>query len=147
MPGTTPRTDVRSAFKTILMNANLGVTIYDRMPYEGAEPRSVVLAIVSGSAGPSALASRILPSMRAREARFRLQVDCYHDDKAECEKLADRVEQAITDKLDTLRSSYEIYDVRKVVDMDTLPAGIGDQFTRQSRVLMDFEFFTHRATA
>lgn len=142
MPSTTPRQDVRSAFKTILEAANLGVTVYERMPYEGAEPRSVVLTLVSGSNQSPGIGARFSQTQRAFENRFRLQVDCYHDDKAEADKLADKVEQAIMDRLDVLRSTYDIHDVRKIVDSDTLPP---DPTLHETRILMDFEFFTHRA--
>lgn len=142
MPSTTPRQDVRAAFKTILTQANLGVIVYERMPYEGAEPRSVILTLVSGSNRSPGIGARFSSTQRAFEVTHRMQVDVYHDDKAECEKLADRVEQAIMDHLDTLRNTHDVHDVRKIVDTDTLPE---DPLLRQTRILMDFEFFTHRA--
>jgi hypothetical protein len=46
------------------------------------------------------------------------------------------------DRLDILRGTYDIHDVRKIVDTDTLPE---EPTLRLARVLMDFEFFTHRA--
>ena len=148
MPSTTTRQEVRAAFKIILSDANLGVKIYDRMPYEGAEPRSVVLTIVSGSSSVPAVGSYAHLNIRSRQERYRLQVDCYHDDKAEADKLADKAEQAIMDNLAVLRSTYGIYDVKKVLDTDTLPPGqTQDAMLREARVLLDFEFYTHRAVS
>lgn len=142
MPSTTPRQDVRAAFKTILTQANLGVIVYERMPYEGAEPRSVILTLVSGSNRSPGIGARFSSTQRAFEVTHRMQVDVYHDDKAEAEKLADKVEQAIMDRLATLRATYDIHDVRKVVDVDSLPP---DPMVKQARIILDFEFFAHRA--
>jgi hypothetical protein len=142
LPGTTPRQDARAAFKTILDQANLGVTVYDHMPYEGAEQRSVVLTMVSGVSRRPSLGLRISASMRALEEHHRLQIDCYYDDPVECGKLADKVEQAIMDHLDELEFTYDVHDVSKVTDIDTTPP---DATLRESRIIMDFEFYTHRA--
>lgn len=142
MPSTTPRADIRTAFKTILDQANLGVTVYERMPYEGAEQRSVVLTLVSGVSKKPALGLRITSDTRALEEHHRIQVDCYYDDHAEVEKLADKVEQAIMDHVDTLENTYDVHDVRKAVDIDTTPP---DATLRESRIILGFEFYTHRA--
>jgi len=142
VPGTTPRQDARAAFKAVLDQATLGVQVCDRMPYEGAEQRSVVLTLVSGVTRRPALGLRITPEMRALEEHHRLQVDCYYDDTVEVEKLADKVEQAIMDHVDTLENTYDIHDVRKVADIDSTPP---DATLRESRIIMDFEFYTHRA--
>jgi len=133
---------VRAAFKAVLDAANLGVTVHDRMPYEGAESRSVVLTLVSGVSRRPALGLWVSAGTRAVEEQHRIQIDCYHDDPSECEKLADKVEQALVDHLDILRSTYDIHDVRKVVDMDTGPQ---DPMLHESRITMDFQFYTHRA--
>jgi len=142
VPSTTPRQDVRAAFKAILDAGNLGVTVHGCMPYEGAEQRSVVLTLVSGFSRRSALGLRITSEMRALEEHHRIQIDCYHDDQAECEKLADNVEQAIMDHLDELESTYDVHNVSKVTDIDATPP---DSTLRESRILMDFDFYTHRA--
>ena len=141
MPTTTPRQDVRAAFKAILETANLGVRVYDRMPYEGAEMRSVVLTVVSGLSRRPALGLQIQSGMRGLEEHHRIQVDCYHDDQAEAGKLAGNVEQAIMDSVDTLASTYDIHDVRKLQDVDVAPP---DPTLRECRVLLDFGFYTHR---
>lgn len=142
MPSTTPRSDARATFKAILDQANLGVAVHDRMPYEGTEQRSVVLTLVSGVTRKPAIGIRIREELRAFEEHHRIQIDCYSDDQEECEKLADKVEQAIMDRLDELESLYDIHDIKKVVDIDTAPA---DPMLRESRILMDFDFYTHRA--
>lgn len=142
MPTTTPRQDARAAFKAILDSANLGVTVHDRMPYEGAEQRSVVLTLVSGVSRHPALGNQVTATQRALEEHHRIQVDCYYDGQVEVEKLADKVEQAIMDHLDELESTYDVHNVNKVADVDTAPL---DSSLRESRILMDFEFYTHRA--
>ena len=140
---TTPRENVRAAFKTVLDAANLGVTVYDRRASEGEEQRSVVLTVVSGSNRSPGVGLRRSTSKRGLEEWFRLQVDCYYDDKTEVGKLADKVEQALMDAIDTLRATHDIHDLRKVMDTDSVPAGatVGSTLTR---VLMDFTFYTHR---
>jgi len=142
MPSTTPRGSAKDAFKAILDAASLGVTVYRDMPYAGASLRSVVLTFVSGSSRAGALGLQMSPTERGLEARHRVQIDCYHDVKVDCDRLADKVEQAILDHLDTLRSTYDIHNVQKIVDTDAAPP---DPTLHQSRVLMDFEFVTHRA--
>ena len=141
MPSTTPRQDARAAFKTILDAANLGVPVFDRMPYEGAEQRSVVLTLVSGVSRPSALGNQITPTTQAVEEHHRIQIDCYYDDQTQTGMLAGKVEQAIMDSVDALASTYDIRDVRKLQDMDMAPP---DPMLRECRVILDFGFYTHR---
>jgi hypothetical protein len=135
---TTPRESVRAAFAVVLEAANLGATIYDRLPYEGADPRSVVLTIVSGTSRSPGIGLRKSADKRGFEEQYRLQVDCY-DDRSEVGKLADRVEQAIVDAIDTLESGHDIHNLRKAVDSDQAPTE-----SREGRVLMEFTFYTHR---
>jgi hypothetical protein len=139
----TPRS-VRAAFKQVLEGAELDVPIYAHMPYEGAEQRSVVLTIVSGINQRPAIGNQFAPTKKGLEEHYRLQVDCYHDDKDEIDKLADAVEQAIMDSQDELEETYGIFNVRKVTDIDA-PAPAAN--LREARVLMDFEFYTHRELA
>jgi hypothetical protein len=141
VPSTTPRQDARAAFKAILDAANLGVPVFDRMPYEGAEQRSVVLTLISGVSRPSALGNQITPTQQALEEHHRIQVDCYHDDQTQAGMLAGKVEQVIMDSADTLASTYDIHDVRKLQDMDVAPP---EPTLRECRVLLDFGFYTHR---
>jgi hypothetical protein len=135
---TTPRESVRAAFAAVLEAANLGVTIHDRLPYEGADPRSVVLTIVSGNNRSPGIGLRKSADKRGFEEYYRLQVDCY-DDRLEVGKLADRVEQAIVDAIDTLEKGHDIHNLRKPVDSDQAPTE-----SREGRVLMEFTFYTHR---
>jgi hypothetical protein len=144
MPTTTPRRDAKDAFKAILDAAGLDATVYRDIPYEGAEAGSVVLTLVSGSSRRGAVGLQHSATERAMEQRHRIQIDCYHDDKVECDNLADKVEQTIMDHLDVLRSRYGISDVGKIVDTDVAPP---DPLRRLARVLMDFEFVTYRALA
>ena len=141
MPSTTPRQDARAAFKAILDAANLGVPVFDRMPYEGAEQRSVVLTLVSGVSRPSALGNQITPTQQAIEEHYRIQIDCYYDDQTQAGMLAGKVEQAIMDAVDTLASTYDIHDVRKPQDMDGAPP---DPTLRECRVILEFTFYNHR---
>jgi hypothetical protein len=46
------------------------------------------------------------------------------------------------DQVNTLRSTYDVHDIAKVLDIDTTPP---DLTARESRIIMDFDFHTHRA--
>ena len=135
---TTPRESVRAAFAAVLEAADLGVTIHDRLPYEGAEPGSVVLTIVSGTSRSPSIGLRRSADKRGFEEQYRLQVDCY-DDSLEVGKLADKVEQTLVDAIDTLEKGHDIHNLRKAVDSDRAPTN-----SREGRVLMEFTFYTHR---
>lgn len=134
------REAVRAAFAAILTAANLGVPIYTRMPYQSAEPRSVVITIVSGASRRGAL-GLIHAAFHGLEEPYRLRADCYHDDQLECEKLADKVEQAIVESASILASTHDIHNVSKVVDLETTPP---DAMLRQSWIILEFDFYTHR---
>lgn len=154
----TPRESVRAAFKAILDAAfvsggtgtlvtNLGVTIYDRLPFEGVDTRSVVLSIVSGTSKSPGVGLRKDSTKRGLMQLYRLQVDCNYDDKEGCAELADTVEQLLMNAIDTLRTTYDIHGLRKMLDVDALPLGASLRIpvlTREARVIMDFIFWTHR---
>jgi len=130
----TPRSNLRNALYTILSEAELGVEVLDRLPYEGAPQQSVVLTIVSGSS-KKPMGKRIAADKSGAMLRFRVQIDVYHDVAATCESIAEKVEKAIFGNLATLKSTYGISDVNKIVDTDVgAPSG-----ERESRILMDFE--------
>jgi hypothetical protein len=135
---TTPRESVRAAFAAVLEAGDLGVTIHDRLPYEGADPRSVVLTIISGTSRSPSIGLRKNADKHGFEEHYRLQVDCY-DDRLEVGKLADKVEQALVDAIDTLDRGHDIHNLRKAVDSDQAPTE-----SREGRVLMEFTFYTHR---
>lgn len=121
--------------------------MFDRLPFDGADQRSVVLTIISGTSKSPGIGLRKSTTKRGLMEQYRLQVDVNYDDKTECGKLADKVEQTIWDAHDTLRDTYDIHGLRKVLDVDTLPLGTSlrmDVIIREARVLMDFEFYTHR---
>ena len=144
MPSTMTRRDCKDAFKAILDAAQLRVPVHRDMPYGGADVPSVVLTLVSGVSRSGAIGLQESETQRALEQRYRIQVDCYHDDKVECDALADKVEQAIVDKEDTLRSTYGIENVQKIDDADV---SIPNDMARECRVRMDFGFVTYRAVA
>lgn len=137
---TTPRASVRNAFKAILEAANLGVTIHEHLLYPGADPRSVVLTIISGSNRSPSIGLRRTSTKRGFEEQYRLQLDCY-DDASIVDALADKVEQALVDALDTFEKAYDIHNLRKITDIDR-PADSTP--STEGRVIMDFTFYTHR---
>jgi hypothetical protein len=150
----TPRQDVRAAFAAVLTAANLGVTIYKELPFEGADIRSIVLTIVAGTSRTTGVSMyggpASAPGGRAVMNLYRLQVDVNFDDKAGCSKLADQVEQAIWNAHDALRDTYDIHSLQKVMDIDTLPLGASVRvpvLTREARVIQDWTFWTHRKLA
>jgi len=143
----TPRESVRAAFVAILTAANLGVTIYDGLPFDGADTRSVVIRTVSGTSKSPGVGLRKSTTKRGFMAYYRLQLDINYDDRAGVTTLADQVEQAIMDAIDTLRTTYDIHGLRKMLDVDALPIGASVRIpilTREARVIMDFTFWTHR---
>jgi hypothetical protein len=144
MPSTTTRADAKDAFKAILDAAQLGVPVFRDLPPEGAPAPSVVLTLVSGSSRSGAIGLQETKTQRALEERHRIQIDSYHDDKVECDAVADQVEQAIVDHEDALRSTYGIENVQKVDDADV---SMPNELSRQCRVRMDFGFITYRAVA
>lgn len=151
---TTPREDVRAAFVTVLTDADLGVTIYKELPFDGTDTRSVVLTMISGTSRSPGVGMRggpaSAPAGRAVMNLYRLQVDINFDDKEGCSQLADQVEQAIWDAHDELRDTYDIHGLQKVLDVDALPLGASLRvpvLTREARVIMDWIFWTHRQLA
>jgi len=138
------RSDAKDAFKVILDAAQLGVPVFRDLPPEGAPAPSIVLTLVSGSSRSGAIGLLETETQRALEERHRIQIDCYHDDKVECDSVADQVEQAIVDHEDTLRSTYGIENVQKMDDADVAPR---NELARICRVRMDFGFITYRAVA
>jgi len=142
LPGTAPLQDILAAFKTLLDAGGLGVTVYEEMPYEGVKQRSVVLTPVAGHTTRPALGLRITSNMRALEEYCRLQIDCYYDNQTKCRSLADQVNQTLADHADELESVYDIHDLRRV--LGPIP-GPRQANVRESRILMDYEFYMHRA--
>ena len=129
----------------------MDVTVYDRLPFEGADIRSVVLTLISGTSKSPGVGMyggpKTDPISRTVMNQYRLQVDCNYDDKEGCANLADAVEQAIWDAHDDLRENHDIHGIQKVLDIDTLPLGASIRvpvLTREARVIMDLVFWTHR---
>jgi hypothetical protein len=142
MPSTKTRSEAKDAFKRILDAAMLGSPVFRDKPDEGAPVPSVVFTLITGVSRIGAIGLQESPTQRALEERYRIQIDCYHNDKVECDALADAVEQAIVDDEETLRSTYGIENVQKLDDSDVAPE---NEFARYSRVRMDFGFTTYRA--
>jgi len=142
MPSTTTRANAKDAFKAILDAAQLGVPVFRDLPSDGAPSPSVVLALVSGSSRSGAIGLQETQTQRALEEKYRIQIDCYHDDKSACDAVADQVEQAIVDHEDTLCSTYGIENVHKMDDADV---SMPNELSRQCRIRMDFGFTTYRA--
>ncbi len=141
-----PREDVRTAFASILTAASLGVTVYDRLPFTGADPRSVVVTVTAGSNKSPGAGLRDPTTGEALEDYFTLRVDCYSDDPTGVGVLADSVEQALMNAIDTLRVANDIQGLRNIADVDTLMAGAGP-LTRVRRVMLQYSFFTHRGVS
>jgi hypothetical protein len=137
---TTPRASVRAAFRAVLEAASLGVTIHERLPYLGADPRSVVLTIVSGTSRSPSIGLRKDASKRGFELQYRLQLDCY-DDISGVDALADKVEQALIDAAEELKSGYGIHNLRKAADIDSAPSQTP---STEGRVILEFTFYAHR---
>jgi hypothetical protein len=142
VPTTNPRQSVTQAFKTILDQASIGVTVYEEMPVGGAPQRSVVFTLVTGTNRSPAIGMQFSDSVRALEESFRLQIDCYYDDPDKANALSDHVQQIIADSLDVLRDAHDIHDIRKVIDTN-MPAE--DPSLKEWRKLMQYTFYTHRA--
>ncbi len=146
----TPRQSVRTAFKTVLDAASLGVTVYDGLPFEGADTRSVVIRTVSGTSKSPGIGLRKDPTKRGLMLQYRLQLDVNYDDRQGCTALADSVEQALMNAVDTFRTTYDIHNLRKMLDVDALPIGASVRLpvlTREARTILDFTFWTHRELA
>ena len=142
MPGTTPLQDILAAFKAVLDAASLGISVYVEMPYDGAKERSIVLTPVAGHTVRPALGLRITSTMRALEEHCKLQIDVYYDNQTKCRSLVDQVNQTLADHAGEFAQIYDIHDLKRV--LGPIP-GPGQPHVRQSRILMDFEFYTHRA--
>ncbi len=144
MPSTTTRGDAKDAFKAILDAAELEVPVLRDLPYEGAPVPSIVLTLVSGSSRSGAIGLQETVTERALEEHHRIQIDCYHNGKVECDALADAVEQTIVDGEDTLCSTHGIENVQKLDDSDVAPR---NEMARESRVRLDFGFIIYRTVA
>jgi hypothetical protein len=143
----TPRASVRAAFVAVLTAANLGVTVYAGLPFDGADTRSVVIRVVSGNSKSPGIGLRKDAGKRGLMMMYRIQIDVNYDDRAGVTTLADQVEQALMNAIDTLRTTYDIHGLRKMLDVDVLPIGASVRIpvlTREARVILDFMFWTHR---
>ena len=134
---TTPRATFRTGFYEVLNDA-LGseIEVVKYRPPEGVSGRAVVLSIVSGSNQRPGFGLRTSATQKGLMERFRIQIDIFETDREQAEICADKVEQAIFLALDTLRSTYGIFDVQKVVDTDTGPT---EQLQREAHSILDYE--------
>jgi len=144
LPSTTSLQDILTAFKAVLDSAGLGVKVYEGEPYEGAEQRSVVLTPAAGHTARPALGLRISSTTRALEEHCTLQISCFFDDQPNCRALVDKVNQALFDHADELERAYDIHNLKRTLGPIPGPVDAG---IRESHILMDFEFYTHRAVS
>jgi len=112
-----------------------GIDVMKYRPPEGVSGRVIVLGIVSGSNRVPALGQRVSRTQRGLEERYRIQIDVFEIDREQAEIYADKVEQAIKDALDTLRSCG-VEDVKKIVDADV---GGSEELQREAHVILDYE--------
>lgn len=141
---TTTRRDIKDTFKTLLDAATLGVPVYRDKPPEGVPVPSVVFTLISGVSRTGSIGRQESPTQLALEEWYRLQIDCYYDDSVECDNLAGKVEQAIVEHEDALRSTYGVENVQKLDDGDVGPQ---NEMSRECRIRMDFGFTMYRAVA
>jgi hypothetical protein len=134
---TTPRATFRTAFYTVLNDA-LGsdIAVVKYRPPEGVSGRAIVLNMVSGSNKRPGFGQRTSATQKGLMERYRIQIDVFENDREQAEIYADKVEQAIFTALDTLRSTYGVFDVRKIVDTDTGPT---EQLQREAHSILDYE--------
>ena len=134
---TTPRATFRTAFYEVLNDA-LGseIDVVKYRPPEGVAGRSIILNMVSGSNKRPGFGLRTSRNQSGLLERYRIQIDVFESDREQAEIYADKVEQAIFTALDTLRSTYGVFDVRKIVDTDTGPT---EQLQREAHSILDYE--------
>lgn len=134
---TTPRATFRTAFYEVLNDA-LGseIDVVKYRPPEGVAGRSIILNMVSGSNKRPGFGLRTSRNQSGLLERYRIQIDVFENDREQAEIYADKVEQAIFTALDTLRSTYGVFDVRKIVDTDTGPT---EQLQREAHSILDYE--------
>jgi hypothetical protein len=138
---TKPRETFRDAFTAVLAAEFDGATdppIVEYLDPTSAQQHSIVLQMVSGTnAGPS-LGRRVTSTQKGMKETYRVQISIHNPNGCEAaEQEADRVEQAITDSLETpLRSTYGIFDVKKLVDTDQGPTDPGE---RMAHVILDYQ--------
>jgi hypothetical protein len=125
----------------VLDTAGLGVIVYEEMPYEGADIRSIVLTPVAGHTTKPSLGMRISSTIKGVEENCTLQVSCFFDDPAKCRALVDKVAQVLFDHADELEILYDIHGLKR--SLGPIPGPV-DANIRGSHMLMDFQFYTHR---
>ena len=134
---TTPRATFRTAFYEVLNDA-LGseIDVVKYRPPEGVAGRSIILNMVSGSNKRPGFGLRTSRNQSGLLERYRIQIDVFESDREQAEIYADKVEQAIFTALDTLRSTYGVFDVTKIVDTDVGPT---EQLQREAHSILDYE--------
>lgn len=134
---TTPRATFRTAFYQVLNDAlGSAIAVVKYRPPEGVSGRAIVLNMVSGSNKRPGFGQRTSATQKGLMERYRIQIDVFENDREQAEIYADKVEQAIFTALDTLRSTYGVFDVRKIVDTDTGPT---EQLQREAHSILDYE--------
>jgi hypothetical protein len=135
---TTPRETVRTAFYEVL-NTALGSSteVVKYMPFEGAPQHSIVLQMVSGSNRRPGLSRRVSGTQSGLLERYRIQISVHNPyGRKEASEEADAVEQAIMAALDSMRTTYGVFNIQKLVDIDTGPT---EELERIAHCLLDYE--------
>lgn len=138
---TKPRETFRDAFNTVLtseFDETGDPPIVEYLDPTAAQQHSIVLQIVSGTNARPSLGRRVAATQKGMKQTYRIQISIHNPDGCEAaEKEADRVEEAITSSLETpLRSTYGVFDVKKLVDTDQGPTDPGE---RMAHVIMDYQ--------
>ena len=131
------RETIRAAFKTVLDDADLGVTVYDREPDPGFDMNSIVIYMISGSNAGSGLGSGNF------HESWRVQLSIYNTDVIACGVLAVSASNAILAALSTFESTYGIKNLRKLVDTDM---GRQDPNVHEFQIVQDYSFETDLAS-
>lgn len=138
---TKPRETFRDGFNAVLtteFDAEGDPPIIEYLDPTTAQQHSIVLQIVSGTNAAPSLGRRVTSTQKGMKETYRVQISIHNPNGFEAaEQEADRVERAITDALETpLRSTYGIFDVKKVVDIDQGPTDPGE---RMAHVILDYQ--------
>jgi hypothetical protein len=137
---TTPQAQIHTAFASVL-NAEFDETgdpeIFTYQPNIGVSSNSIVLGTVTNTNRKPALGRRVSGTQSGLREYFRIQIDIYNPyGREETTVIMDRITKAISEALDTFRSSYGIHDVGKVLGTVQGPTDPG---TNENHGILDYE--------
>jgi hypothetical protein len=130
------RETIRAAFKAVLDDADLGVTVYDREPDPGFDLNSVVISVITGTNQSSGLGSGNF------HESWRVQLSIFNTDPEALGVLAVKVSNAILAATSTFASTYGIKKLMKIVDSDM---GRRDRTVHEFQIVQDYSFETDLA--